>query len=225
MKLKRFAEVLLAIRSKGAEWASRSASKAAELKPVVARKAAELKPVVARKAAELKSVAERKAAELKTIATRKATELTSRAALKTTELSSRAVLKAAKLAVASAWESFVLSCKGMLIIPKVGLHLGKAAYWGVVPPKKKEKTEEGLVCKFLESQMHRLEAKKAKSGTLSPSDSRELEYLERELSSGEHRVTEAENGAFRKYVAGRAAWRLALMTLLCLLLYVVCCVD
>lgn len=225
MKRKRFAEVLLAICRKGTEWASRSASKAAELKPVVARKAAELKPVVARKAAELKPVAERKAAELKSIATRKATELTSRAALKTTELSSRAVLKAAKLAVASAWESFVLSCKGMLIIPKVGFHLGKAAYWGVVPPKKKEKTEEGVVCKFLQVRLRLLEAKKAKSGALSPSDSRELEYLEHELASGDHHVTEAENDAFRKYVPKRAAWRLALVTLLCLLLYVVCCVD
>lgn len=154
----------------------------------------------------------RKAAELKSRSARKATELTSRAAWKTTELTSRAVWKTTEVAVLSAWQSFRLSCKSAFFAAKIGFRLADATFWGVVPPKEKEKTEEGLVCRFIRKRIEQLELKERKGGRLDPSDGKELEYLRQELSSGAHRVTEKEKEAFLQCVESIAAERLIWVT-------------
>ena len=163
---------------------------------------------IRRKAAELKSRSTRKVAELRSRSARKATELTSRAAWKTTELTSRAVWKTTEVAVLSAWQSFRLSCKSAFFAAKIGFRLADATFWGVVPPKEKEKTEEGAVCRFIRKRIEQLELKERRAGRLDSSDGKELEYLRQELSSGVHRVTEEENEAFLRYVEGIAAKRL-----------------
>lgn len=150
----------------------------------------------------------RKAAELKSRSTRKAAELRSRSARKATELTSRAVLKTTEVAALSAWQSFQLSCKSAFFAAKIGFRLAHATFWGVVPPKEKEKTEEGAVCRFIRKRIEQLELKERRAGRLDSSDGKELEYLRQELSSGVHRVTEEENEAFLRYVEGIAAERL-----------------
>ena len=143
---------------------------------------------------------------------RKAAELKSRSARKATELTSRAVWKTTEVAVLSAWQSFRLSCKSAFFAAKIGFRLADATFWGVVPPKEKEKTEEGLVCRFIRKRIEQLELKERKGGRLDSSDSRELEYLRQELSSGAHRVTEKEKEAFLQCVESIAAERLIWVT-------------
>ncbi|MBO7131273.1 MAG: hypothetical protein J6V65_03920 [Fibrobacterales bacterium] len=154
----------------------------------------------------------RKFADVVLAIRRKAAELKSRSARKATELTSRAASKAVKTVSFSAWQYFRLSCKIKLFAAKTGLCLALATFYGVIPPKEKKKTEEGVVCRFIRKRIEQLEHKERRGGRLDPSDGKELEYLRQELSSGAHRVTEEENEAFLQYVESTAAERLIWVT-------------
>ena len=163
----------------------------------------------------------RKFADVVLAIRRKAAELKSRSARKATELTSRAASKAVKTVSFSAWQYFRLSCKIKLFAAKTGLCLALATFYGVIPPKEKKKTEEGVVCRFIRKRIEQLELKERRAGRLDSSDGKELEYLRQELSSGAHRVTEEENEAFLQYVESTAARRLFWVMLFAALGFVV----